>query len=110
MHNPFEVIEARLSNIENLLLDIKHPASQAKGSDNSEDLLTVAQAAVYLDLSKTYVYRLISKNELPHMKRGARVYFLKAELLAYLKQGRNKTNAEIFADAARFFDTKKRSR
>ncbi len=35
MYNPFEVIEARLSNIENLILDLKH-----KPKEQSEPLQT----------------------------------------------------------------------
>jgi hypothetical protein len=30
MNNPFEVIEARLSSIENLILDLKHQPKQVK--------------------------------------------------------------------------------
>lgn len=106
MVNPFESIEARLSNIESLLLDIKHP--QEKGdTSQSEELLTVEQAAKYLDLSKTYVYRLISRGELPVMKRGARVYFSKKELFDYVKAGRKKTNAELSAEADQYSRNKK---
>jgi hypothetical protein len=45
MNNPFEIIEARLTNIENLLLDIKHapkdqaiqPASKSKQAKKTLD-------------------------------------------------------------------------
>lgn len=33
MYNPFEVIEARLNNIETLLLDLKHPTKKSTSRD-----------------------------------------------------------------------------
>lgn len=62
---------------------------------NQDELLTVEQAATFLSLSKPTIYGLISKGELPVMKRSKRCYFSKKELIAYLKDGRRKTNKEI---------------
>lgn len=64
-----------------------------------DELLTVKDTAKFLSLSVATVYGLISKGELPVMKRSKRCYFSKVELLNYLKQGRKKTNAEIEAIA-----------
>jgi excisionase family DNA binding protein len=101
MNNPFETIDARLSNIETLLLEIKQtPKDTAKEADTDE-LLTVQDAAKFLSLSVPTVYGLISKGDIPVMKRSKRCYFLRADLIEYLKQGRKKTNAEIEATAAK---------
>lgn len=84
----------KLSNIENLLMQ--------KGGDvlpETDELLTVEQAAEFLSLSKPTVYGLISKGEIPVMKRSKRCYFSKIELMNYLKLGRRKSNAEIEAIA-----------
>lgn len=80
----------KLDNIENLL--------KQKGSDvtpETDELLTVKQAAEFLSLSVPTVYGLISKREIPSMKRSKRRYFSKSELMSYLKEGRKKTNSEI---------------
>lgn len=61
----------------------------------TEKLLTVQEAANYLSLSVATIYSKVSRNELPFMKRGKRVYFTELELLNYLKNGRNKSNEEI---------------
>jgi hypothetical protein len=42
MNNPFEIIDARLSNIENLLLDLKHSSNDHLPTE-VEELLTVKQ-------------------------------------------------------------------
>ena len=102
MNNPFETIDARLSNIETLLLDLKHqPIELGKHSDTDE-LLTVQQAAQFLSLRVPTIYGLLHKGELPVMKRSKRCYFSKVDLINYLKQGRKKTLAEVDYDTDDF--------
>lgn len=55
-----------------------------------EELLTVQDAANFLSLSVPTIYTLISKGEIPVMKRSKRCYFSRAELINYLKAGREK--------------------
>lgn len=64
-----------------------------------DELLTVEDAASFLSLSVPTVYKLISKGDIPVMKRSKRCYFSKLELLNYLREGRKKTNLEIEAIA-----------
>jgi excisionase family DNA binding protein len=99
MKNPFEVIEARLSSIENLILDLKHQPKPVEDATNAEQLFTIDQAAKFLNLTKPTLYSKVSRAELPYMKQGKRLYFSRTELMDYLKQGRRKTNDEIAAEA-----------
>ncbi len=99
MNNPFDTIEARLSNIETLLLDLKHAPEEQSEQALSGELLTVQDAANFLSLSVPTIYSKVSKRELPHMKRGKRLYFSRTELLEYIKEGRKKSNAEIAQEA-----------
>ena len=98
MINPFESIETRLNNIENLLLDLKH-SKNVSSQPEPDRLLTVDQCAEFLNLSKPTIYGLISRREIPFMKRGKRCYFSKTELFDYLKEGRRKTAKEIKEEA-----------
>ena len=107
MNNPFETIEARLSNIETLLLDIKHTPKDTGNQPEADELLTVQDTAKFLSLSVPTIYGLISKGELPVMKRSKRCYFSKIELLNYLKQGRKKTLAETASEANQYLNKKK---
>lgn len=99
MNNPFESIEARLNNIESLLLDIKHNKKEPTPNTPEDELLTVPQAAEFLQLTVATIYSKVSRQELPVMKRGKRLYFSKKELVAYLQAGRKKTLNEIAAEA-----------
>lgn len=99
MNNPFEVIEARLNNIETLLLDLKHTPKEQGEQPEADELLTVQDTAKFLSLSVATVYGLISKGQLPVMKRSKRCYFSKVELINYLKAGKRKTVTELGSEA-----------
>lgn len=60
-----------------------------------EELLTISEAAAYLNLSVATLYSKVSRNEIPVCKRGKRLYFCKSELLEWIREGRNITNEEI---------------
>jgi len=106
MNNPFEIINARLVSIECLLLEIKSPLPNQPESP-ADELLTVQDTAKFLSLSIPTIYGLISKGELPVMKRSKRCYFSKVELINYLKQGRKKTLAETASEADAYLLKKK---
>jgi excisionase family DNA binding protein len=99
MNNPFEVIEARLSSIENLILDLKHKPTKVEPTDQPEQLLTIQEAAEFLSLTVPTIYSKVNRKELPFMKRGKRLYFSSTELMEYVKAGRKKSNAEIEQEA-----------
>lgn len=103
MNNPFDLIDARLSNIETLLLDLKYrPEATSAPTTPQEELLTVQQAAQFLSLSVPTIYGMVSRKELPYMKRSKRLYFSRVELTNYLKAGRKKTAQDFANDADKF--------
>lgn len=108
MNNPFEVIEARLSSIENLILDLKQP-TKVEPTEQPEQLLTVQEAAQFLNLTVPTIYSKVSKGELPVMKRSKRLYFSSTELMEYLKEGRKKSNAEIEQEAEAYLSNNKKA-
>jgi excisionase family DNA binding protein len=86
---------SKLESIEKLLIaQTKQPPTE-----QPDTLLTVQQAAEFLNLTVPTIYSKVSKSELPVMKRGKRLYFSQCELLEYLQAGRKKSNAEIEAEA-----------
>jgi excisionase family DNA binding protein len=74
----------------------------------TEQLLTIKEASEFLKLSVPTLYSKVSKNELPFMKRGKRLYFSSVELMEYVKQGRKKTGAEIEAEAEAYLSNSKK--
>jgi len=92
----------KLENIERLLLENSNQLQP-----ETDELLTVQDAAKLLSLSVPTIYTLISKGDLPVMKRSKRCYFSKQDLINYLKQGRRKTNLEIAKETEAFLLKKK---
>ena len=77
-------IEEKLANIENLI--------------NCQNIkpLTLKEASEYLDISKSYLYKLTSTNQIPHYKpNGKKIYFQKSELNQWLLRNRMASEQEI---------------
>lgn len=53
-------------------------------------------------------YSKISRNEVPHYKRGKKIYFLKSEIDEWLKQGKCKSNAEIEQEAEAYLSNNRK--
>jgi excisionase family DNA binding protein len=51
-----------------------------------EPLLTVADAARYLTVSRRQIYLLVERGDLPYVRVGERIRFIPAELRGYLKR------------------------
>jgi len=81
----------KLTNIENLL----------KGQ--TEKPLTFNEAAQYLDISKSYLYKLTCSNKIPHYKpQGKRLYFAKSELDIWLFRNPVKTETKVEQEADKY--------
>ena len=86
MNNPFETINARLSNLEALTLEALNclrttaaaPAPEVGGIEVAQQITR---------LSKARIYALVSERSIPHSKRGNRLFFDRAALLAWVQEG-----------------------
>lgn len=82
----------KLENIERLL------ALQGNIQPESDEIFTIQEAAKFIRLAVVSVYGLVSRSEIPSMKKGKRLYFSKFQLTEWIKSGRKKTTLEITAD------------
>lgn len=101
--NAISLLGQKLEVIEKLLLQ----QNITNKDEPLDKLLTVQQAAEFLNLTVPTIYSKVSRNELPFMKQGKRLYFSQIELLEYLKAGRRKTNQEIALEAETYLNNKK---
>lgn len=106
------LISLPIEDLQTVIIDcvntcLKSSKQEVHQQSETDELLTVQDAAKFLSLTVPTVYGLISKGELPVMKRSKRCYFSKVELIDYLKQGRRKTLAETAIEAERYCKTKK---
>ena len=71
--------------------------------------LTLEEAADYLSLSKSYLYKLTSANKIFHFKpQGKRIYFRKSDLDAWILRNPIKTTDAIEQEAHNYIVNGKR--
>ena len=87
-----------MEEIKKMLADIASLLKEQ--NENSKDILNVEEASRYLSLSKSYLYKLAERNELPFFcPAGKKYYFKRADLIAYLTRFRTASNSEVQAQA-----------
>lgn len=94
LENPFSILERRLNRLEALLIEVKD--AQLMPSHDAPEVGGIELAQQVTRLSKPRIYALVSARGIPHAKRGNKLYFTKAELLAWVnagKRGENETAA-----------------
>lgn len=74
----------------------------------SEIPLKIKDVAGLTSLSVPTIYGYCQKNEIPHHKKGNRLYFFKSEIIDWIKTGRRKTMSELMIDAENYVQNKKK--
>ena len=103
MENPFEIIIEKLNRIENLL-------TVYEGKENnieekipiSPEILNTEQAAAFNSISMSTLYKYTSTRQIPHFKRGKRIFFKKAELIEWMTKNKIATMEEIEQEAINY--------
>ena len=94
LENPFAILERRLNRLEALLIEVKD--AQSLPPHEAPELGGIELAQQITRLSKPRFYALVSARGIPNAKRGNKLYFNRAELLAWVnagKRGENETAA-----------------
>ncbi|PCJ67505.1 MAG: DNA-binding protein [Bacteroidetes bacterium] len=91
----FIKLQSDVEETKSLLLSFINSQTCKIFKDDSDQVLTVEECAVFLHLSKATIYTKISKGELPVIKKAKRCYFLRSDLIEYLKKDRIQTSSEI---------------
>lgn len=67
---------------------------------NSKEVLTLKEVADYTGLSRSYLYKLTMRQEIPHYKpNGKQIYFNRLELDKWLQSNRVATQEELAQQA-----------
>lgn len=85
MQNPFETLHNRLDRLESLLLE-RLPPSEA--TPMTPEIGGLALAQEITRLSQARIYALVSMRQIPHSKKGNKLYFNRAELISWVKAGK----------------------
>jgi excisionase family DNA binding protein len=74
MNNPFETIDQRLSNIENLLLDIKH-----NPKEETEKIFSVKELADYAGVSELSIRNWILEGKIQAERIGRKIFIKQSQ-------------------------------
>lgn len=75
---------------------------------SAKNVLNMSDVVLLTGFSKAYLYKLTCNHEIPHYKpNGKQLYFDRAEVEAWMKQGRIATDSEVECNAATYIVTGK---
>ena len=94
-------------NIEQRLTEVESAVLMAGLA--TKEVLTFDEAAKFTGLSNSYLYKMTSKQKVPHYKpSGKLLYFNRSELETWLLQNRVSTTDEITGNALNYCITNKK--
>lgn len=77
-------------------LQAEQKEQQAATAEVDEDVLfDFLEMCNFLGIAQSTGYQRVSRGEIPHFKKGRRLYFRKSELVAWIESGRRKTNDDL---------------
>lgn len=86
-----EIIQKISDRVSDNIIKAINPAKTAE----EDRFLTIDETSKFIDLAKASVYGLVHRNKIPYHKKSKRLYFLKSEILDWIKSGKRATKSEI---------------
>lgn len=100
----FDQLPAAVNQLNQKLETVLQLLKQSTPKDQPGKLLSITEAAEFLNLAKPTLYRLVHLRQIPFSKpKGSkRLYFKREDLAAWIQTGRKQTVSEIQEQAADF--------
>ena len=102
------ITKAIANQVANQLANQVAPLLGFEKNEPQDKLLNIDEACEVLHLEKPTVYSKVSRGELPHMKKGKRLYFSREALPEYIQSGRVKTNEELQDSALDYLNIRRK--
>lgn len=91
--NPFKTLNDKLDKLQYSFDELQN--NSVNTIPDEPDLLDVKQASKFLKQSEGTLYNNALKGTIPSYKKFGKRYFLKSELLEWIKKGKHKTRGQI---------------
>ena len=102
----FEGLPMAISSLAEEVKQIKALILETSTKDGVDSILTIEETSKFLHVQKQTLYTYVSKGVIPNHKRAGRLYFLKDELINWIKSG-NKRAFDVEAEAKRIIAKRK---
>jgi excisionase family DNA binding protein len=114
MHNlekglTLENLPMAISSLAEEVKQIKALILETSTKDGADSILSIEETSEFLHVQKQTLYSYVSKRQIPHHKRAGRLYFLKNELIDWIKSG-NKRAFDVEAEAKKIISKRKGGR
>lgn len=86
-----EGIKSLTEQITENILKVINPSK----TPDEDALISIDETVKIINLSKATIYGLTHRKEIPFHKRGKRLYFIKSEILQWIKSGKRETKSEL---------------
>ncbi|HTF18285.1 MAG TPA: helix-turn-helix domain-containing protein [Chryseolinea sp.] len=96
--NPFEQIIDQLNRIESIVIHLKSQYDSVRIQNSTEENPEdngIRLAMRITGLKKKTIYNKVNRREIPHAKKGRRLYFDAQELVQWIQEGKRKTIDEL---------------
>ncbi len=70
-------------------------AAIGNNTPDDKEIMGVNEVAAFLKVSRHTIYRMTHKREIPHYKKGGKLYFKRSEIEAYRDSGKQLTQDEF---------------
>lgn len=106
-NNPFKTLNDKLDKLQYSFDELQ---TNSDSAILEPDLLNVKQASTFLKQSEGTLYNNALKGTIPSYKKFGKRYFLKSELLDWIKKGKQKTKRQLAEDVNQKLCEQKRGR
>ena len=72
------------------------------GQDIDIEVMSLNQLCEYYEFTKSFVYKQTSKREIPHYKRGKKLFFKKVEIDSWLFKNKVNTMEDLQREATKY--------
>ena len=107
----FEQTQQDVAEVKKDLKELKALYLQkAETKVEDDDPKSIDEIEIMTGFAKPTLYGYVRKKEMPYHKKNGRLFFFRSEVIEWIKQGRQKTNLEIDADADTLLSNKRKSK
>ena len=102
MENPFEIIIEKLTTIEMKLNTIESRLNSNSQYSIDAEVMSLNQLCEYYEFTKSFIYKQTSTREIPHYKKGKKLFFKKVEIDTWLFKNKVKTMEDLQREATKY--------
>jgi excisionase family DNA binding protein len=104
---PFEQTQRDVAEVKKDLKELKAlMLRNADAQPETDNPIPIKEVANLTGKTVPTLYSYVRRNEIPHHKKGNRLYFFKSEIIAWIKTGKQKTLKEIEKEADAYLSNK----